>query len=91
LSRWCLLGAYVFISFDFAKINILKLFLTYLVPYSVTTYTALSLKLEFQLGSKVLEDVDLMCKKCHKKIHLNKGDIVPECEPCGLKTRWKLA
>ena len=33
-------------ALNFSKLNYAKLILTYLVPYTVTTYTAVSIKLE---------------------------------------------
>jgi len=77
--------------FDLSNINLSKLLLTYAVPYSVTTYTAVSLKLEFIIGSKSGVDADLKCKTCNMTtIHIHKDELIPECENCGVKTRWKL-
>ena len=67
-----------------------KIFLTYAVPYSVTTYTAVSLKLEFQIGTKSIVDADLVCKKCGATTHVHKDELIPECPKCGVKTHWKL-
>ena len=76
---------------DFENINITKFILTYAVPYLVTTYTAISLKLEFSIGTKSSIDTNLKCKGCGVKIHVNKNDMIPECPKCGLKTHWKLS
>lgn len=77
-------------AFDFSNLNLTKFFLTFIVPYSVTTYTAVSLKLEFQIGTKATVDADLECKSCGATIHVNKGSLIPECPKCGVKTHWKL-
>lgn len=78
------------VNLDFANINVVKFFLTYAVPYSVTTYTAVALKLEFHIGSRAIAEVDLECSGCKESIHIKKSEIIPGCGSCGIKTRWKL-
>ena len=78
------------IELDFQSVNILKLLLTYLVPYSVTTYTATAMKVEFQIGTKAVREADLECKSCGAKIHVQKDELIPECPKCGIHTHWKL-
>jgi len=80
----------VIIKFDFSNLNLVKFFLTYAVPYSVTSYTAVSLKLEFQMGTKSSVDADLVCKGCGNSIHVEKNELIPECPNCASKTAWKL-
>lgn len=80
----------VMINFDFSQLNLTKFLLTYAVPYSVTTYTAVSLKLEFQMGTKATVDADLQCRGCGATIHVQKNELIPECPTCGAKTKWKL-
>lgn len=75
---------------DFQNVHILKLGLTYLVPYSVTTYTATAMKVEFHLGTKAIIEADVKCKGCNESIHLQKNQLIPECSHCGIKTKWKL-
>jgi len=78
------------IALDFASLNMTKFLLTYGVPYSVTTYTAVSLKLEFQIGTKSTVDANLQCKGCGAPIHVKKDELIPECPKCGVNTHWKL-
>ncbi len=81
----------ILLSLDLANLNQVKFLLTYLVPYSVTTYTAVVLKLEFVIGSKSSVEADLICKSCGvTKIHIKKDELIPECPNCGVKTHWKL-
>jgi len=80
----------VLIQLDFASINLTKFFLTFLVPYSVTTYTAVALKLEFQIGTKATVDADLVCKGCGERIHVKENEVIPESHICGVNTHWKL-
>ena len=78
------------LALDFEKINLVKLILTYFVPYSVTTYTATAMKVEFQIGTKAIVETDLECKDCKAEIHVQEGEIIPECAKCGVHTHWKL-
>ena len=80
----------VLLGFDLTNLHLIKFFLTYLVPYSVTTYTATAMKIEFQIGTKAVVEADLACKKCGKEIHVHKNELIPECPSCGLATHWKL-
>ena len=80
----------VLVTLVYENIHILKLLFTYLVPFSVTTYTATTLKMEFQIGTKAPIEADLICKKCKNEIHVHKNELIPECPKCGIKTKWKL-
>ncbi len=78
------------ISLDIHAISVVKLFLTYFIPYSVTTYTATAMKIEFHIGTKAIIEADLECTVCGKVIHVLENEIIPECPKCGLNTHWKL-
>ncbi|MDB2562306.1 nitrate/nitrite transporter NrtS [Sulfurimonas sp.] len=80
----------VIVLLDPEQLHPFKLFFTYLVPYSVTTYTATVMKVEFQIGTKAIIQADLECKKCGEEIHIEKDELIPECKKCGIYTRWKL-
>ena len=78
------------ISLDFEQINHFKSLLTYIVPFIVSAYTALSIKLKFKIGTTTPIDTDLKCKNCGTKISLKKGDRVPLCHICKEKTKWRI-
>ncbi|QSZ43045.1 hypothetical protein GJV85_02265 [Sulfurimonas aquatica] len=78
------------IALDLINVSIIKLVLTYFVPYGVTTYTATAMKVEFQIGTKAIVDADLQCVNCKQEIHVDKDEIIPECKSCGIKTHWQL-
>ena len=78
------------LAFDIETINFTKLILTYFVPYSVTTYTATAMKVEFQIGAKAIIETDLECKLCSQEIHVHKNELIPKCPQCGINTRWKI-
>ncbi len=78
------------IAVDFANLHFVKLGLTYLVPYGVTTYTSTAIKVEFQIGTKAILSADLTCKKCGCEIHVSENEVIPECQMCGVSTHWRL-
>ncbi|MFT5660123.1 MAG: hypothetical protein ACI9TV_000763 [Sulfurimonas sp.] len=78
------------LSLDIETLNFVKLLLTYVVPYSVTTYTATAMKVEFHIGTKAIIEADLECKLCPQEIHVHKDELIPECPQCGIKTHWNL-
>ena len=80
----------VFATLSFETLNLSKLLLTYLVPYSVTTYTAIAMKVEFQIGTKSPINADLKCQKCGKEMYIQKNMLIPECSSCGITTKWRL-
>ena len=80
----------VLTSLDIENLNLVKFFLTYIVPYSVTTYTATAMKVEFQIGTKAVIEANLKCKKCGVEIHIDKEELIPECPTCGINTHWRL-
>ena len=80
----------VLVHLEFAQLHLLKILLTYSVPYIVTTYTATALKIEFQIGTKAIIEADLVCKKHRTQIHVKKGELIPECPKCGIHTEWRL-
>ena len=71
------------------KLNFYKMALTYCVPFFVSTYTAISLKMKFHIGEKAIIKTSLTCKHCKQITHVNENQIIPECPRCGIKTQWK--
>jgi len=80
----------IIVSLDIEDLSLVKFALTYLVPYSVTTYTATAMKVEFHIGTKAVIDADLKCRGCGAEIHVQENELIPECPKCGIKTHWKL-
>jgi len=78
------------LTFAFETLSVTKIILTYAVPYSVTTYTATAMKIEFQIGTKAPLEANLQCKCCGNKLHIHKDELIPECPHCGITTKWKL-
>lgn len=78
------------ISLDFNNINHFKSILTYIVPFIVSAYTALSIKMKFKIGERTPVGADLKCKGCGAKISVKKNDIVPVCSSCNEKTKWRI-
>jgi len=77
------------LQLHFDKVNWFKLLLTYTVPYGVSTYTAVILHLQFNIGRHSAVETDLMCQTCNESIHIKEQELVPECHTCGINTHWK--
>jgi PAS domain S-box-containing protein len=77
---------------DFGHINYIKMVLTFLVPYLVSTYSSTKARLTFKVNEVSSMDAVLQCKSCKKtRIFVNKGEIVPPCHTCGReKTQWRI-
>lgn len=75
---------------DFENINFLKMGLTFIVPFCVSMYTAIAMKMKFHVGEKAIDNILLKCKSCNTCINLSKEQIIPFCGICKEKTHWKL-
>lgn len=83
-------GEKIFIlAFD--EINYYKFFLTFIVPFSVSMYTAITMKLSFPIGEKASGDTVLKCKNCMSTIEIKKDETIPLCDTCNEKTQWKVS
>ena len=83
-------GEKIFIlAFD--EINYYKFFLTFIVPFSVSMYTAITMKLSFHVGEKAVEDAVLKCKNCKNTLEIKKDHVIPFCSTCNEKTQWKIS
>lgn len=72
------------------KISFLKMMLTFIVPFCVSMYTAVSMKIKFHIGEKAVMDVTLRCNGCNSCIKIKQDHIVPFCEKCKDHTSWKV-
>lgn len=78
-------------AFKLEELNIFKLLLTFTVPFCVSMYTAISMKLKFQVGEKAFDDAKLRCTSCNSCIFIKKDQTIPFCEKCMDKTSWKIS
>lgn len=83
-------GDYIF-SLEFEKINMYKAILTFFVPFFVSMYTAVTMKMKFHVGEKAIENITLRCKICNSCKTLQKEEVIPFCDTCHEKTIWKLS
>jgi len=81
-------GDFIF-NMMFDSINYFKLFLTYLVPFCVSTYTAITINMQLKIGDKAILSTNLTCKRCKSSLHVEQNEIIPECPKCGLKGKWR--
>ncbi len=76
---------------DFAHLDAGKFFLTFCVPYLVSTYSGSLAKMKYPSGGVATLAATLQCANCRKhEIHVNKGEILPQCPVCGEKTEWRI-
>lgn len=73
----------VFLSGQFADVNWIKFGVTFLVPYGVSTYSSVATQLRFAPGSRAPFEADLTCKQCRHAIHVDKKQLIPDCDHCG--------
>jgi len=80
------------ILLDYETINYFKLTLTYVVPFIVSSYTAISIKMKFNIGTKSIVNTKVNCVACNKSTTLLKKDeLIPLCDNCGVKTKWRIS
>ena len=79
----------IILAFD--EINYYKFFLTFIVPFSVSMYTAISMKLSFHVGEKAASSELLRCTSCNSCLKIEKEQIIPFCDKCKEKTNWKVS
>ena len=82
-------GEYI-IHFDFENINYYKLGLTFMVPFCVSTYTAITMKMKYHVGEKALLCAILTCETCNGTQEVKRDEIIPFCHKCHDKTSWKI-
>ncbi len=79
------------ISLDFSQMNFIKFILTFIVPYLVSSYSSVMAKLNFEVGEIAPMNAILKCKKCEDAIiHVNKGEVIPECKMSISNTKWRI-
>lgn len=75
----------------FEDFHTAQFFLTFLVPFLVSTYSSVLAKFNFVSGEVAGVDARITCSACGQSvIKVLKGDMVPYCHKCETKTRWKM-
>ena len=82
-------GEYL-IHLDFESINLFKMGLTFFVPFCVSSYTAVLIKMKFHVGEKAVVSATLKCKVCRTTHEIKQNEIIPFCHNCNEKTSWKI-
>jgi hypothetical protein len=75
---------------DFLNIDYVKSLLTYTVPFLVSSYTAVTMKMKFKIGDITHVNANLKCAGCNEIIVVHKNEIVPVCSKCKEKTKWRI-
>jgi hypothetical protein len=84
-----------FLHLEFSSSLLAKIGLTYLVPYLVSSFSAVRAQLRLEVGSPAPADGRYRCESCLSEgnIHdevLSSGETLPECERAGKHTSWTL-
>lgn len=77
--------------YSLSSANLGRIFLTFLVPYLVSTYSSVISGSQLKIGSISRLDALLKCKNCKKTnflVHI--GQVFDECPQCKKNTRWSL-
>lgn len=73
------------------KTDILRVLLTFLVPYGVSTYSSVLSNYSLKKGAISNVDAVLECKNCKEtRYHVHVGEKVETCPRCQQKTRWRI-
>ncbi len=80
----------VIFALDFANIDYVKSLLTYAIPFLVSSYTAVSMKMKFKIGDTTHVNATLKCQGCQEVIHVHTDETVPVCNNCKEKTKWRI-
>ncbi len=79
------------VSMDLQDISLSKGFVTFFVPFLVSSYSIVSTKLSFLIGDVAVVDAHLECQHCHQnKIDIKEDDVIPVCPECLEHTDWKV-
>lgn len=73
----------VLLAGEFGRVSWTKFAVTFLVPYSVSTYTNVVSQLKYQPGSMAPADARLHCDACGHTLAIKKQEFVPACDHCG--------
>jgi len=76
------------VTLDSANINFTKLLFTFCVPFCVSMYTAVSMKMKFKANELAILDAQVKCKNCKQTIFIKKDQNIPLCTTCLEKTSW---
>jgi len=78
------------VNLEFEQINYFKLVLTYIVPFLVSSYTAITIQMKFDIGSKAIISSKIHCLTCDENaIVVRRNEIIPLCKNCGINTNWE--
>jgi len=80
-------GEYL-LSLDTINLSISKLLFTFCVPFCVSMYTAITMKMKFKKDEIALVSAQLKCENCNNTVFTIKNEKIPECTKCLEQTSW---
>jgi PAS domain-containing protein len=80
-----------FITLSFNNINLFTVFLTFIVPYLVSTFSSVAANSSLKIGNISNIDGMLQCNNCKMvDFKASIGEEIEECPNCKKKTIWKI-
>ncbi len=74
---------------DFSQLVLIKVILTFLVPFLVSLYSSINTKTKLKAGSSSHLDALIACKTCNDtEMHIHIGEQIKECPNCKDDTKW---
>lgn len=77
------------LEYGIAAISWWKLIFTFCVPFAVSMYTAVSMKLKFKPGDRAPVKLTLSCPVCESSILVQENEVIPGCVSCQKEIIWR--
>lgn len=79
------------IQFDLSNLNYLKFILTFFIPFGVSVYSSVRMRLNIKVGTRAKIDAVVNCVSCEQNtFEIKKDDLIKDCENCGENTKYKV-
>ena len=80
-----------FIHFDITHLDFIKFVLTFLVPFGVSVYSSVIIRLKIVVGKRARINARIKCVSCgDTSIEVKEDELIEKCPKCGEKTKYKI-
>ncbi|MCH8325349.1 MAG: nitrate/nitrite transporter NrtS [Bacteroidetes bacterium] len=80
-----------FIHFDITHLDFIKFVLTFLVPFGVSVYSSVIIRLKIVVGKRARINAKVKCVSCGDiSIDVKEDELIEKCPKCGEKTKYKI-
>ena len=77
--------------FNLSNINLTKFIFTFFVPFGVSIYSSVIMRLKIHVGNRATINAKVKCLNCKDgELKIEKDQLVEECVNCGDKTKYKV-